>query len=62
MEAATLLIAIVASFTVLIVQPIYSLVLYIAVLAWYPSYLSVPVGTIDFTVTRIVILLSLIHI
>ncbi|MHC4571330.1 MAG: O-antigen ligase family protein [Planctomycetota bacterium] len=56
MEAVTLLIAITASFIALTVQPIYSLIIYITALAWYPSYLTVSVGTIDFTVCRIVIL------
>jgi hypothetical protein len=34
----------------------YGLITYIALLAWFPSYLTVSVGTIDFTVRRILIL------
>lgn len=55
MEAVTLLISVVASAVVFFVTPIYGLVVYIAVLGWYPSYLTVKVGTIDFNVCRIVI-------
>ncbi len=56
MEAVTLVVAAIASFLVLLLSPVYGLVIYVAVLAFYPSYLVVPIGTIDFTVTRIVIL------
>ncbi len=56
MEGITLGIAIAASALIFFLPPIYSLVVYIAALAWYPQYLSVPVGTIDFTLRRIVIL------
>jgi len=56
MEAVTLVVAAIASFLIFFLPPIYSLVVYIAALAWYPQYLSVPVGTIDFTLCRIVIL------
>ena len=56
MEGITLGIAMAASTLIFFLPPIYSLVVYIAALAWYPQYLSVPVGTIDFTLRRIVIL------
>jgi hypothetical protein len=56
MEGITLGIAIAASALVFFLPPIYSLVVYVAALAWYPSYLAVSLGTIDFTVRRIVIL------
>lgn len=56
MESVTLFIGIVVSALVLLLSPVYGLVIYVAVLAFYPSYLVVPIGTIDFTVTRIVIL------
>ena len=56
MEAVTLLIAAIASFLVFCLSPVYGLIVYVAALAFYPSYLVVPIGTIDFTVTRIVIL------
>lgn len=56
MEAVTLQIAAIASFLVFLLSPVYGLVIYVAALAFYPSYLAVSIGTIDFTVTRIVIL------
>ena len=56
MEATTLLIAIMAGVLVFFLSPVYGVIVYVAALAWYPQYLSVPVGTIDFTLRRIVIL------
>jgi hypothetical protein len=56
MQALTLLIAAAGCVLVLCTAPIYGLVIYIATLAWYPTYLTVKIGTIDFNVTRIVIL------
>lgn len=56
MEAVTLAVAAITSFLVFFLSPIYGLIVYIAAFAWYPTYLAVPVGTIDFTVRRIVIL------
>jgi hypothetical protein len=56
MEGVTLTIAAAASALVFFLSPVYGLVVYIASLAWYPSYLTVTVGTVDFTVRRIVIL------
>jgi hypothetical protein len=56
MQAVTLLIAAIASSLVFFLAPIYGLVVYIASFAWYPTYIAVPVGTVDFTVRRIVIL------
>ena len=56
MQAVTLFFGVLAGAAVFFLTPVYGLILYIAALAWYPSYLSVPVGTIDFTVCRIVIL------
>ncbi|MHC4890703.1 MAG: hypothetical protein ACYTEO_14700, partial [Planctomycetota bacterium] len=56
MEGVTLIIAAAASTIVFFLSPVYGLIVYIATLAWYPSYLTVTVGTVDFTVHRIVIL------
>lgn len=56
MEGLTLTIAAIVSVLVFLLAPVYGLVIYVAALAWYPSYLAVSVGTIDFTVRRIVIL------
>jgi len=56
MQAVTILIAIIASTIIFLTRPVWSLVVYCAALAWYPVYLTVPVGTIDFTVPRILII------
>lgn len=56
MEAVTLLIAAIASFLVFCLSPVYGVIVYVAALAWYPSYLTVSIGTVDFTLCRIVIL------
>jgi hypothetical protein len=56
MQGVTLFIAAAASILVLFLSPVYGFIVYIAALVWYPSYLSVPIGTVDFTVSRIVIL------
>lgn len=56
MQGLTLLIAVLASLIILCIKPIWSLAVYCVVLAWYPIYLSVQVGTINFTACRIVIL------
>ena len=56
MEGVTLAVAVFSSVLIFPFRPIYGLVVYIAALAWYPSYMSVPIGTLDFTVNRIVIL------
>ena len=56
MVGVTLTVGLVASFLVFFLRPIYGLIIYIAAFAWYPTYVTVPVGTIDFTVRRIVML------
>jgi len=56
MQALTLLVASSASILVLCLSPIYGLVIYVATFSWYPTYLTVPIGTIDFTLRRIVVL------
>ena len=55
MEELTLTVAIIASVLVFCLRPIYGLIVYIAAFVWYPTYLTLPVGTIDFTVRRILI-------
>jgi hypothetical protein len=55
-EGLTLTVAAITSVLVFFLPPIYGLIVYIAAFAWYPTYLAVPVGTIDFTARRIVIL------
>ncbi len=56
MGALTLAVACILAVMVFFVRPVYGLVLYVAAIAWYPSNLMVSVGTIDFTVRRIVVL------
>jgi hypothetical protein len=56
MEELTLIIALVASGLVLATAPIYGLIIYIAALGWYPSYMTVKIGTIDFSVCRIIMI------
>lgn len=56
MEALTFAIATLVSIAVFFVEPVHGLILYLASLIWYPSFLFVSVGTIQFTVRRIVIL------
>lgn len=56
MQAVTLSIALSAVTLMMCSSPIFGVVVYVAALAWYPIYLTIPVGTIDFTVCRIVIM------
>lgn len=57
MESVTLLVAAVGCLLVLYVRPIYGLVIYAILSMWYPYYVgTVSVGTIDFSVGRIVII------
>jgi hypothetical protein len=56
MQAVTLLIGLVGSVIVFFVAPVYGLVVFIVSSAWWPRYLTVQVGTIDFTAAKIVIL------
>lgn len=55
-EIATFLIGAAAVVMVFLSSPLRGLIVYVAVLAWYPSFLSVPIGTIDMTVARMVML------
>jgi len=56
MENVTLLIAAACSIVIWFVSPTNRLTVYIASLIWYPVYLTVEIGTIDFSVSRMVIL------
>ena len=55
MQNLTLVVGVVLSVLAAILRPIYALILYIAVLLWYPNYLVVSVGTIDISVGRFVV-------
>ena len=56
MAGVTLVTALATCALIFFLKPIHALIAYFAVLVWYPSYLSAPIGTVDFTVHRIVIL------
>jgi len=61
MQGVTLLVAALGSAAVLLLRPAQALGAYIAVLVWYPDYLRVTVGTIDISVSRIVIMVMLLR-
>jgi hypothetical protein len=56
MQSLTLLIAVSASALVLLLSPVGRVIVLLTTLAWYPSYLTVKVGTLDFSVSRIVVI------
>jgi len=56
MQDLTLLVSLIGCLLVFFTTPVYGLIVYIGVLVLYPSYLTVPIWTIDFTAHRIVIL------
>ena len=53
-------IAAIASLLVCILSPVQALAVYIAVLAWYPVTLTLKLGTVDFSASRIVAIVLLI--
>ena len=53
-------IAAIASFLVFILSPVQALAVYIAVLAWYPVRLTLKLGTVDFSASRIVAIFLLV--
>jgi len=56
MELVTLLIATTCSFLIFLRKPADALIIYILALAWYPSYVTLKLGTVDFPVSRILII------
>jgi hypothetical protein len=56
MELTTLIIAVIASLVVFMFRPTVGIIAYVAVIAFYPSNVTVQIGTIDFSAGRIVIL------
>jgi len=54
MQALTLLVSLFGSVLVLVLQPAKAFAVYIAVLLFYPTFLSVQLGTLDFKAGRIV--------
>lgn len=55
MQSITLTIAILGCVLVLVLRPSYALAVYITALVWYPNYLRVSIGTLDFSVGRVVV-------
>ncbi|MFZ0035037.1 MAG: hypothetical protein WAK60_08640, partial [Sedimentisphaerales bacterium] len=62
MESVTLLIAVVAGISMFFVRPVFSLIVFITTLIWYPYYLTVKVGPANFSVSRILIVVIFIKI
>ncbi len=60
MAGLTLGIAAVASIFVVLLRPIYALVVYMAVLVWYPANVTAKMGTVDFSASRIVALVMIV--
>ena len=56
MESVTFLIAALAGIIILCSRSLFGLIVYIITLVWYPSFLTISIGSIDFTLCRIVIL------
>lgn len=53
MEALTLLVAGAASILIWLATPAMAVVIFVAAITWYPQYLPVAIGGVDFNVTRI---------
>ncbi len=56
MHSITLSLGVLGGVLILLLSPVYGLIVYVAALVWYPTYLSVKVGTFDFSLCRILIL------
>jgi hypothetical protein len=56
MEQMTFIVGALCSVLIFLLPPVKGLIVYVALIAWYPSYLSVKIGTLDFTVCRMVML------
>lgn len=61
MQGITFIIGILGSILVLLLRPVYTLGVYFCILVWYPEYLRLSIGTIDFSVGRIVVMALLLR-
>lgn len=61
MQATTLIISFIGSILVLVLRPAKAFAVYIAVLLFYPTFLSVQLGTLDFKAGRIVVTVLLLR-
>jgi len=55
MQSLTLSIALIASLLILLVKPIKGLVIYLAVIFFYPSYLVISIGSVELTAHRMIV-------
>ena len=62
MEALTLIIAVGGTALIFALPPVQGLVVFFAALIWYPSTLTVQLGTSDFSVCRILVLALLLQV
>jgi len=63
MQIVTLLIAVFGSLMIcLLKKPIHSLCVFLMGICWYPQFLTVSIGSVDFTVGRIIIIVLLVKI
>ena len=60
MQGVTLVVALAGSILIIVFRPLRALVVYFALVFFYPSYLTVAIGTVDFGPTRIAVALLLI--
>jgi hypothetical protein len=61
MQTLTLFVSFLGAVLVLILRPARAFAVYVAVLLWYPTFLTVPVGTLDFKAGRIVVAVLLLR-
>lgn len=61
MQAITAFVAVLGSFSVLFSRPVFGLVAFTMVLIWYPLKVTLKLGTIDFSASRIVILVLIMN-
>src|SRR4030042_2194851 len=61
MQGVTLIIALFLSVLAIVLRPKYAFVAYIIGLMWYPSFLTVTIGTIDILVGRFVVAVLLLR-
>ena len=61
MQALTLFVSFFGSVLVLILRPAIAFAVYVVVLLWYPTFLTVEIGTLDFKAGRIVVAVLLLR-
>lgn len=61
MENVTLLVGVIGSILAVVLRPAYALAVYVVVLVWYPTYLTISVDTADLSAGRIVVVVLLLR-